>query len=273
MRTLQHLLHHHFSHTYNRPRSQLLGEESHRAIQHRAVVRKAKRSCYRQLCNSVMYAYFKVWQQSSRSVRTSNVVQTFNVSKLSVDSLHQTFAYCTRCLELSDRAVKQIARREKATYVSALARRAEESAVRNDTKDLYAVTRSLSKRTHTRVPCVKAEDGTCVSDPASIARRWQQHFGRKLCGAQLRMSDLLNQAVELDTYAFQRLASSGIYSSFIPSRACVTKILRIGKKGRAFGEDGIPDEGPAEALTDLLHPLFLKMFLRLEVPIAFRGGC
>ena len=64
-------------------------------------------------------------------------------------------------------------------------------------------------------------------------------------------------------------------SKRFPHLAAVLQLLMAGKRGKGHGEDSIPAEfllaAPRE-IARLLWPLFLKATLRMEEPLAWKGG-
>ena len=114
-----------------------------------------------------------------------------------------------------------------------------------------------------------------ANDPKLVADRWQEFFMDKL---HCRISDfdsMAENALVDSRSAFVSLSGTGFDMSVVPSLFAVERLLAFSKKGRAFGEDGLPADLLSMAAPKLVrhyHPLVLKTVLRIEEPIAFRGG-
>ena len=126
-------------------------------------------------------------------------------------------AYNAHMFSCSDSIVKTMVRAEKAERITALAERAERSASCNDTKDLFLVMRIISRNACHKFPSVKDENGSIVSEPKLIARRWQAHFASKLGGAVTNQNALLCNASVTDRIAFSRMSAHEYSTRSVPS--------------------------------------------------------
>ena len=79
-----------------------------------------------------------------------------------------------------NREVKRSARKDQRNYVDNLAYQAEEATRKVNLKELFAITRMLSKRQLQRNRPIRATDGTLLTNTKEQLQRWQQHFSKIL---------------------------------------------------------------------------------------------
>jgi len=76
--------------------------------------------------------------------------------------------------------VKRSARKDQRNYIDNLACRAEEVARKGNLKELFNITKVLSKRQMQRNRPIKAIDGTFLTNTKEQLQRWQEHFSKIL---------------------------------------------------------------------------------------------
>jgi hypothetical protein len=77
--------------------------------------------------------------------------------------------------------VKRSARRDQRNYIDNLSYQAEEAPPsKGNLKELFAITRTLSKRQIQRNRPIRNEDGTLLTNTEEQLKRWQEHFSKIL---------------------------------------------------------------------------------------------
>ena len=89
-----------------------------------------------------------------------------------------------------NREVKRSARKDQRNYIDNLAHQAQEATNRGNLRELFAITKMLSKRQIQRNRPIRATDGTLLTDTREQMQRWQEHFSKIL------NSDVDNQIVD-----------------------------------------------------------------------------
>ena len=79
-----------------------------------------------------------------------------------------------------NREVKRSARKDQRKYIDSLAHQAEEVENRGNLRELFAITKMLSKRQIQRNLPIRATDGTLLIDTKEQMQRWQEHFSKIL---------------------------------------------------------------------------------------------
>ena len=169
-------------------------------------------------------------------------------------------AEAKRVLQRRTRQLKNEWWKQKAAELQAL-------SDSHDSKAFFAATKAIygpSNRGPT--PLRTAGSDELVKDPASIRKRWLEHF-----------STLLNRDVSVDPTALEALKQYPVRHemSCEPSLEEVKRAARALKNGKAAGPDGIPAEvlkygGPE--LTAHLHRLLLQIWRQEEVPADLRDA-
>ena len=123
------------------------------------------------------------------------------------------------------------------------------------------------------LPAVLKLDGTLAQDPEEIRERWIEHFASNEGGRRCSTSDLI--AACQFRQQQQRLEVLTIAAGELPSRLCLEAAFRDCATGRAIGPDGLPAEVlhyGAGGIAAPVYQLLLKTVLRLEEPLAWKGG-
>jgi len=79
-----------------------------------------------------------------------------------------------------NREVKRSARRDQRYYIDNLSYQAEEAASKGNLKELFAITRTLSKRQIQRNRPIRNTDGALLTNTEEQLKRWQEHFSKIL---------------------------------------------------------------------------------------------
>jgi len=76
--------------------------------------------------------------------------------------------------------MKRSARKDKSNYTDNLAYLAEEATHKGNLKELFTITKVLSKRQMQRNRTINAIDGTLLTNTKEQLQRWQEHFSKIL---------------------------------------------------------------------------------------------
>ena len=122
------------------------------------------------------------------------------------------------------------------------------------------------------LPAVLLEDGTLAKDHQQAQDRWIRHFAAIEGGTRCNAHELLTEhraRMQKDREAVYILQGE------LPSRLEVERACLATATAKAEGPDRIPGEllrYGAGQISTAMYQLMLKMALRLEEPLAFKGG-
>jgi len=125
-------------------------------------------------------------QQTWEKIRErKRVKDEMNVCKTRAKKIELQKKYKER-----NREVKRSTRKDQRNYIDSLAHQAEEATNRGNLRELFAITKMLSKRQIQINRPIRATDGTLLTDTKEQMQRWQKHFSKIL------NSSMDNQTVE-----------------------------------------------------------------------------
>lgn len=193
--------------------------------------------------------------------RRKQLKQMINQSKTRQQKAQAQQKYST-----SNRLVKRKTRNDHRQWVNDLARKAEEAARIGDAKELYSITRTLSKKGFRKTRPIKSKSGTPLTTQAEQLRRWEEHF-----------SEVLNRECTDAEEPLFRLPDTGtaVIDVSPPTITEITSALTEMKNGKSPGIDGIPAEilkVDARALASIIEPLFRKIWEEERVPAEWKNG-
>jgi hypothetical protein len=131
--------------------------------------------------------------------------------------------------------VKRSARKDQRNHIDHLACQTEEAACKGSLKELFNITKVLSKRQVQRNRPIKAIDGTFLTNTKEQLQRWQEDFSKIL------NPGVDNQIVEEEEENEEYVTSSRINIK-LPTVTEIKKALKELKRGKAAGLDNIPSE-------------------------------
>ena len=143
-------------------------------------------------------------------------------------------------------------RADKQTYFDNLESEAEEAASRNDMKTLYSITQTLSGKFGKSERPVKDKHGKAIAGKEEQKNRWREHF-----------EEILNRPSPANPPDILPAEADLPVECGTPTKQEIKKAIRQMKSGKAPGPDNIPAEAlkvDVEETTELLHPLFVKMW-------------
>ena len=166
-------------------------------------------------------------------------------------------------------------RGDKRRWIASVAR----EAVWAPTRDVVARLRPLLQpggklQRHRRaLPAVRLESGTLACTEQEALDRWVRHFAANEGGSRLTPADLVQRlrtaAPPGDCEPFEVDVGS------IPSRCHLECVMVSQTSGKAAGPDCIPAEvvkHAAGTLSRAIFPLWLKLVLRADEALQFKGG-
>ena len=122
---------------------------------------------------------------------------------------------------------------------------------------------------------VLMSDGTVAASYEAGRALWLEHFAEQELAVVLRPAELAESFHEQLAMRAPREWAEGEGGCAAPTLAELEAGFRRAHKGRAPGLDGIPDDLlavlPCE-MARVWHPLMVKMTIRVQEPLAFKGG-
>jgi hypothetical protein len=116
-----------------------------------------------------------ITQQNWEKIREQKVKDEMNVCKTRARKIELQKKYTEK-----DREVKRSARRDQRNYIDNLSYQAEEAASKGNLKELFTITRTLSKRQIQRNQPIRNEDVTLLTNTEEQLKHWQEHFSKIL---------------------------------------------------------------------------------------------
>jgi hypothetical protein len=159
-----------------------------------------------------------------------------------------------------NREVKKSARRDQRNWTGKLSYQAEEAANKGNRKELFAITRVLSRKQIQRNRPIRNKDGTFLTNIEEQLKIWQEHFS-KIFNRPLGDQEDEEEAEEEEYEGNPRI------NTRLPTVVEIKKALKELRNGKAAGADNISPEVmkvnfDITAIT--LHPLFEKIWTERE---------
>jgi hypothetical protein len=98
--------------------------------------------------------------------------------------------------------VKRTRRRDKRQWVDEVAQKAEDVEMRGDLKELYSITKKLSRKGFKRNKPVRKKRGEIISTQEEQLKRWKEHFSELLIkdiGQDVSHEESLRKITESDS--------------------------------------------------------------------------
>ena len=160
--------------------------------------------------------------------------------------------------------MKRSIRNDKRDYIENLASQAEEAAGQGNLKDLYLATKKMSGKFQRTDKPVKDKDGNPLTTTEEQLKRWAEHF-----------RELLNHPTPETPPNIPTAETELPISCDKPTKAEIKKAIMTLRSGKAARPDQIPAEAikaDMEAVTNMLHSLFSKIWEKEEVPVQWKEG-
>ena len=188
-------------------------------------------------------------------------VEQRRILKAKIDSANDELSRNSAKLEYSvkDREVKESMKIDRKKFIEDQAEEAERAAQRQDTRTLFQVAKSLSKKSfNVGGGQVKDQNGVILTSQVDQLRRWAEHFQQVLNLPEPANPAEVREPVEELIISIDPLSKEEIVDG-----------IKGLKNNKAAGYDGIAAEllkADAEASADALVVLFSRIWLQEEVP-------
>ena len=165
--------------------------------------------------------------------------------------------------------------RDRNKHFTDLAKDAQVAAEANNTTELYRIVKQITPKSKRPPPRLEMEDGTIAATPLQARKRWQRFFVDKL-GGHITTFEILLQKV-LDRQVTVDVSEDGLALDvkYVPAFQEMVEVFKLAKPRKGHGEDTLPYElslACPEVLAYAIYPVWLKLFLRLEHPLTWKGG-
>ena len=211
--------------------------------------------------------------------------EAWHCCRSSLESGLYVFARVLRCLfELQVHvlelrklkpALRKSIQQDRKTYLSAVAREAAASPVKSIVDKLRPLLGPPKRRARgpRPIPAIKLEDGSYARDAKEAEDRWIRHFSSIEAGEP-------QEAETIAANCFRRqgqrdLSELMLFRDDLPTRTEIEAGLRASPSGRAAGKDSVPADVLHIASAQLslpLYQIFMKVALRLQEPLQWKGG-
>ena len=171
--------------------------------------------------------------------------------------------------------LRRALRADRRAWMSTLAQQAAVQPTRDVVAKLRPLLQPRGKAMRFRrgLPAVRLECGSLARTEKEALDRWIRHFAMNEGGTRCLPADLLEvQRLEICGPARDPLS---LEVGDLPSRSHLERAMARLSCGKAAGPDRMPPEllkFGAGVISRSIYPLFLKMVLRLEEAIQFKGG-
>ena len=145
---------------------------------------------------------------------------------------------------------------------------AEEAANKGNLKELFTITRILSKRQIQRNQPIRNKDGTLLTNTEEQLKCLQEHFSKIL-------NPSLDKQVDVEEKEEEEYETNLRINTKVPTVVEIKKALKELRNGKAAGLDNISPEvmkGDLDITANMLHPLFEKIQNEGEMPNDWRCG-
>ena len=153
---------------------------------------------------------------------------------------------------------------KKQSYINDLATQTEMAVHRRDMKELYDITRTLAVKRINLSKTVKDKERRTVNKEVEQRSRWEEHF-----------KEILNKDPTAERPDIPIAEKSLSVNTNPPSKAQISRALKMLKDGKTPGPDSIPPEAlkayPITAIDMLHHPV-LKIWKKDKVPTEWKNG-
>ena len=189
-------------------------------------------------------------------------------------SLRSAGDYITQ-LRSSRAELRRAVRKDRRSWLHSLAVDAPNLPVRDVLGRLKPLLRAAGRKQGARraLPAVEMEDGSLAASPAEAAERWARHFSIIEGGSPVTIEELLEaKRCRLGDSHKEEIQ---IQPGDVPTRVELERALLHTSCGKAAGPDCIPGEllkYGAGCFSKHLHQLLLKLAVRADEPLAFKGG-
>ncbi len=164
----------------------------------------------------------------------------------------------------ANKCAKQSIKADKINYIDSLADEAEEATQRGNMKDLYNITRKLSRKSGRPERPVKDKQGNSIMGEERQRKRWMEHF-----------EELLNRPPTQNPPEIPPADNDLPIDGSEPTKEEIREAIKQLKSGKAAGPDNIPAEAlkaDVENAVNLFYPLFKKIWEEGQIPMEWKEG-
>ena len=187
-----------------------------------------------------------------------------------------TASQTVQSLRDTRQTLRRSLRSDKRRWIAEIARQ----AVYGPTRDVVAGLRPLLQprrravQTQCSLPVVHLEDGTLAADSDQALDRWVRHFAGNEGGDRCDPATLVEAVRQSGARAHDEPFTLQVGDT--PSRCHIERVMAGLATGKASGLDCVPSEllkYGSGVISHSIFPLLLKLILRQEEAVQFKGGC
>ena len=227
---------------------------------------------------------------NKRALRQFRLIERYQVLYLAFSTWAKKFAYCgsntwtiafnqkyaqlaAQTSKLASK-LKVCLRQDRNHFLSKVAQEVSECPPAEVYRKLRPVLRPTKKQTTVLRPLPKLLDteGQPIMSRAAQNQRWTSHFASIEAGKTIQVGQFVHEHLQRQ---MDRCKPTSYDPEDIPSLFVVESAIRAATAGKATGPDGLPVELfkaiPGKA-SKILYPLALKLALRIEEPLTWKGG-
>ena len=208
--------------------------------------------------------FFRSWSKQVLKEESTKWMHEFNCK----------FAQITQKIRRLTDNLRTRLRKDRSEFLEALAREVNECPPGEIFRKLRPILKSSKKQSKVVQPLPKLVnlDGEMILSRTAQEKRWTEHFASIEAGHVVDVRQFVDQQLQRQA---DRCKPSSFANEDIPTLAMVENAIRAAHRDRATGPDGLPAEIfkaiPGKA-AKLLYPLALKLALRIEEPVSWKGG-
>ena len=151
--------------------------------------------------------------------------------------------------------MKKSVRRDQRNWIDNLSHQVEEAANQGNLKELFSITRVLSRKQIQRNWPIRNEDGTLLTNIEEQLKCWQEHFLKIL-------NCPLNAQVDEEETEEEEYEANTRINTKVPTVIEIKKALKELRNGKAAGANNIIPEVmkvDLDITANMLHPLFERI--------------
>ena len=162
------------------------------------------------------------------------------------------------------RRIKKSVRKDKRNFIDNLAAKAESAAARNDSKEVFKITKKLSGKKSVSNSQIRDSLGNILTSVEEQQNRWVEHF-----------SDVLNRPPPVTEAVVPDAEIDVRINTNPPTKEEIKKCINTLKNGKAAGPDDIPPEAlkaSQDISAEALEILLKKVWEENQVPQDWKDG-
>ena len=178
-------------------------------------------------------------------------------------------------ISVTCKRLRRACREDRDRYIGDLARQ----VASNPGPDIFSALHKLLGHKRKKpyiaepLPCVLDSDNVPCCDPATVRRRWRQHFGAMEGGTEVGVKQLPAKLLDQESKYPAWPQPSSLQN--IPTITDLQRVMLQTKLGKSPGPDGVPGallKVFAADCAEVIYPLLLKLVFRGSEAIGLKGG-